>query len=133
MTKTGFSAAADIYSSTLGLTAPPAQTYLFFIFFFLGESSSEAFLALPLDARFSLSPRDSPSVEIFICIHVQQTVLSHDKKAFSDPTYFSVLFPLYFRSHSLPVSPLAHSQTAPDLHPVYGYVCPPAVKGFHVD
>lgn len=39
------------------------KTYLFFIFFFLGESSSEPFLPLPLEPRFSLMPRDSPSVE----------------------------------------------------------------------
>lgn len=36
--------------------------YLFFIFFFLGESSSDPFLALPRGPRFSRSPRVSASV-----------------------------------------------------------------------
>lgn len=106
------------------------QKYLFLIFFFLGESSSEPFLPLPLDPRFSLSPRDSPSVEniyiYWMCINLFCSVFQW--KPFSDPTYFSLLFPLYFHSRSLPVSPLARSQTSPDLHPVCGYVCPPAVK-----
>lgn len=54
-------------------------------------------------------------------------------KSFSYPTYFSVLLHLNFRSRSLPVSPLAHSRTAPDLHPVCGYVCPPATKWYRLE
>lgn len=47
-------------------------------------------------------------------------------RANSWPTYFSLLFPLYFHSHSLLVSLWAHSQSVPGLHLICGYVCPPA-------
>lgn len=108
-----------------------AQQYLFFIFFFLGESSSEPFLPLPLEPRFSLTARDSLSVEN---INMKRTWRMHISlfcnfllvKCFKYPTHSS-LFPLYFRSRSLPVSLLARSQSGQDLHLVYGYVCPPAV------
>lgn len=43
-----------------------------------------------------------------------------------------MLYLLYFHSHSLPVFPLAHSQTLQDLHPVYEYVCQPMGKRFEV-
>lgn len=106
-------------------------THLFFIFFFLGDSSSEPFLPLPLDPRFSLSPRVSPSVK---CIDMFRCMISVLQCAKMDPisklTYFSLLSPLHFHSRSIPISPSAHSRTVPDLHLVCGYVCPPAVRDF---
>lgn len=46
----------------LRLSVPGIQLAYLFIFFFLGESSSEPFLPLPLDPRFSRGPLESPSV-----------------------------------------------------------------------
>lgn len=45
------------------MTKSTTQQYLFLIFFFLGESSSEPFLPLPLEPLFSLTARGSPSIE----------------------------------------------------------------------
>lgn len=116
------------------------HSYLFFIFFFLGDSSSEPFLPLPLDPRFSLSPLESPSVKkIFIhrCIYVCLNAFFNKKHLIKlkiiHPTYFSPLFHRCFHSRSLLASPSAHSQNVPGLHRVCGYVCPPKVKGFCAD
>lgn len=125
---------------TFEMTKPTSQTHLFFSFFFLGESSSEPFLPLPLEPRFSLSLESLSVVNSYIlnaqsdkrcfmrCMYACPYVVIHLIKwrPNSYPSYFSLLFHLYSRSHSRPVSLLAHSQSVQDLHPVCGCVCPPA-------
>lgn len=116
----------------LFLTNPPVPCYLFFFIFFRGESSSEPFLPLPRDPRFSRSPLDSASA---LNIHVYRDPVVciyffTGENVSITPTYFSVLFHRCFHNHSLPVSPLIHFQILLDQHPVCEYVCPPIEKDF---
>lgn len=103
-----------------------AWRYLVFIFFFLGESSSEPFLPLPLEPRFSLSPRDSPSVKKTLeHVGVYKSVLLVLVEALHPAAHSLLLFHRCSRNRPLPVSPLTRSQSVRGLHPACGYVCPP--------
>lgn len=93
-----------IKTTSCDLTEPTAQNYLFFIFFFLGESSSEPFLPLPLEPRFSLSPRDSPSVEkLYIDLKGTMHIDTHQ-------LFHSFFWKLTFHSSSICTFIAAHFQ-----------------------